>query len=327
MNSKNFGGEISMNREKKLHWYKKICAFVVIYYVTFITGTVSAGVGTTGAQFLKIGPSARALGMAGSFGAVADDVYAIHFNPSGLVQLNKEEVSMTYLKYFEDVNYGYIGYAKPSEKDALGFALTYLVVSNIEGRATDTEVADRLFNAKDIALSLAYAKKEPFSESLPNLNLGGNLRFISSEIDSNIAYTISADVGAYYIPLDKLSLSVVLQNISFGIKYKNDTDMLPLNLKLAAAYKIKENFMLASDIDAYLIDTKFYVSIGTEFLPIKQLLLRLGYRYGYDTESLGSIVGLGVGLGFRIWNFGLDYSFVPFGELGDTHRISFSIKF
>ncbi|MFQ3675883.1 MAG: PorV/PorQ family protein [Endomicrobiia bacterium] len=287
----------------------------------------TAGVGTTGAQFLKIGPSARALGMGGTFGAVSDDVYAIHFNPSGLCQLNKDEVSMTYLKYFGDVNYGFVGYAKPSERNVLGFALTYLVVDKIEARQSDTLQADRLFNAKDIALTFAYAKKEPLGINLSNLDLGGNLRLITSEIDSNIAYTMSLDIGAYYIPMEKLSLALVLQNISWGIKYKDVSDMLPLNLKLAGAYKVKENLILSSDIDTYLIDSKFYISLGGEFFPIKQLALRLGYRYGYDTASLGSIVGLGVGLGFRIWNFGLDYAFVPFGELGDTHRVSFTIKF
>jgi hypothetical protein len=301
------------------------------YFILFLCGTflflnnLKAGVGTTGGQFLKIGPSARALGMAGSFGAVSDDVYAIHFNPAGMTQVNKEEISMTYLKYFEDVNYGFIGYVKPSEKNFLGFGLTYLIVNNIEARSSDT-TEYRLFNAKDIAFTFAYAKKGLVS-SLPNLNLGWNLRLITSEIDSNSAYTMSADIGAYYVPVEKLSLALVLQNISWGIKYKEETDMLPLNLKFAAGYKVKENLLLASDIDAYLIDTKFYGSLGIEFFPIKQLVLRTGYKYGYDTASLGSVVGLGAGLGFRIWNFGLDYAFVPFGELGDTHRVSFSIKF
>lgn len=313
-----------MNNDKVCK--KKKIYFLFISYFSFFT-LLNAGVGTTGAQFLKIGPSARALGMAGAFGAIADDVYAIHFNPSGLVQLNKEEISMTYLKYFEDVNYGFIGYAKPSQNNVLGFSLTYLIVDKIEARLTDTSTPDRLFNAKDIALTVAYAKKDFFKEHLPNLNLGTNLRLINSEIDSNVAYTMSADVGAYYIALDKLSLALVLQNISWGIKYKDVTDNLPLNLKFAVGYKMKENLILASDIDAYLIDSKFYVSIGGEFLPIKQVVLRAGYRYGYDIESLGSLVGLSGGLGFRIWNFRLDYAFVPFGELGDTHRVTFTIMY
>jgi len=307
---------------------KKSLFVIMLACFSLLVGTLfSGGVGTTGAQFLKIGPSARALGMAGSFGAVADDVYAIHFNPSGLVQLSKEEVSMTYLRYFEDVNYGFVGYAKPSDKEVLGFGLTYLIVDKIEARTLDTSSPDRLFNAKDIALTFAYAKKDVFSKSLPNLNLGGNARLITSEIDSKVAYTMSVDIGAYYVPLDKLSLAMVLQNISWGIKYVDETDMLPLNLKLASAYKVLENLVLASDIDAYLIDTKFYASLGVEYSPIKYLILRAGYRYGYDTASLGSLVGLGAGLGFRIWNVGLDYSFVPFGDLGDTHRISLGIKF
>ena len=41
-------------------------------------------VGTTAAQFLKIGVGARAIGMGGAFVAVADDATAIYWNPAGI---------------------------------------------------------------------------------------------------------------------------------------------------------------------------------------------------------------------------------------------------
>jgi hypothetical protein len=314
--------------KKRKIFYNQIWSIKLLFFsFNFIILTsLYSGVGTTGGQFLKIGPSARALGMSGSFGAVCDDIFAIHYNPAGLVQLNTQGLAMTYLRYFEDVNYGFVGYAKPSETDAIGFGLTYLIVDKIEARSGDTELPSGFFNAEDVAVTIAYAKKEPF-KTLPKINFGGSLRLITSEIENYRGYTVSADLGAYYVPVDKLSLALVVQNISYGIKYNEETDMLPLNLKFASAYKMKENLLLASDIDTYLIDTKFYASVGIEFLPIKQLLLRVGYRYGYDTASLGSIVGLGVGIGFKIWNFGLDYAFVPFGDLGNTHRISFGMRF
>jgi hypothetical protein len=57
------------------------------------------------------------------------------------------------------------------------------------------------------------------------------------------------------------------------------------------------------------------------------MTLRAGYRFGYDTASLGGTVGLSAGFGFKIWDVDMDYAFVPFGELGDTHRVSFIGKF
>ena len=40
-----------------------------------------AKVGTTGAQFLELGVSARAMGMAEAFTAVSDDISSVYYNP------------------------------------------------------------------------------------------------------------------------------------------------------------------------------------------------------------------------------------------------------
>ena len=312
---------------KKINLNYLTIIYLLTHLLTYsLTQPLYAGVGTTGAQFLKIGPSARALGMAGAFGAVADDLYALHFNPSGLAQMSQEEASATYLRYFADINYGFIGYARPTKIGAVGFGFTYLIIDDIEKRDVDETLLGK-FNAKDQAITFAYAKKNPFPQLLDGLDLGGNIRYIQSEIDQTLAYTASLDLSAMYSPAEKIKTSLAVQNISWGIKFKEETDQLPLNLKVAGAWSPIDELTIACDLDEYLIDSKFYASLGAEYWPIKQLAIRAGYKYGYDTESLGSLVGLGAGLGFRLWNLGLDYAFVPFGELGDTHRITFLIKF
>lgn len=305
--------------------------FVSVFFTIYclLPTTCYSGVGTTGAQFLKITPSARASGMADAFGAVADDVFAIYSNPSGLVKLEKAELGVTYLSYFADVNFGYIAYANPETKaGSFGFSLTYLIVDKIEKRVGDTTDKISDFNAKDIALTIAYAKKDALPSLMENLSLGGSLKMISSEIDQTIGYTAALDLAADYSPAEKLNTTLAIQNISPGLKFNEVTDNLPLNLKLAGAYSVSDDIKVALDINQYLIDTKFYASLGGEYwLADKKFALRLGYKYGYDTASLGSIVGLAAGMGFRIWGAGLDYAFVPFGDLGNTHRVTFGMKF
>lgn len=272
--------------------------------------------------------------MAGAFSAVSDDVYALWFNPAGLVQLEKNEVTATYLRYFADINFGFLGYVQPDTiaGGPLGVGLTYLIVDKMEARgATEPQSGydepERYFNAKDIALTLAYAKKNPVPQLLDGLHIGGNLKLITSEIDQTVAYTLAIDIAAMYSPIQKLNTAVVIQNISWGIRFKDETDPLPLNLKIAVAARPTEKLTVGFDIDEYIIDQKLYLSLGAEYWVIEKLALRCGYKYGYDTSSLGSIVGLSAGLGFRMWNFGVDYAFVPFGELGDTHRVTLYIKF
>ncbi len=311
---------------------KKNYFIFLIFTFQFLVSNLFSGVGTTTAQFLKIVPSARAAAMAGSFAAISDDVYSIHFNPSGLSELQKTQVAFTYLKYFADVNYGFLGYATPNTKfGSIGFGLTYLIVDNIEARTAIEQSSgfnepERYFNAKDQSFIFSYAKRNSFPNLLEGVNLGGNLRLIQSEIDQVVGYTLSLDLAAMYSPLEKIKTALVIQNISFGMKFREETDLLPLDIKFAFLYKPIEKLNLVCDIDEYIIDTKFYVSFGVEYWVIKNLALRSGYRFGYDSESLGKIAGFSCGLGFCIWNINLDYAFVPFGILGDTHRVSIIIK-
>ncbi|OGS17573.1 MAG: hypothetical protein A2219_01335 [Elusimicrobia bacterium RIFOXYA2_FULL_50_26] len=292
-----------------------------------LSSTLFAAAGTTGAQFLKINPSARAAGMAGAFSAVADDVFAIYANPAGLSQLKKAEIAATYISYFADVKYGFIGYASQvRDIGVFGFGYTYLLVDQIEKRDVDeTKLGD--FNAKDTSITVAYGRNDAIPSVMEGVSVGGSLKVISSEIDQTIAYTGALDLAAMFSPAEKFKATLAIQNISAGIKFKEVTDKLPLNVKLGAAYEASPNLTVAADIDEYLFDNKFYGSVGGEYLPVEKLALRAGYRIGYDTASLGQTVGLSIGFGVRIWSAGLDYAFVPFGDLGDTHRVSFLAKF
>jgi len=306
---------------------KKILAAVVTVVVA--GGSLFAGgVGTTGAQFLKIGPSARALGMGGAFGAIADDVYGLYFNPSGIAAMEKTEVSATYLKYFAEITYTYLGFVNPNTQfGAIGLGITNLGITDIERRDADTVAAIDTFGATDMAITLAWAKKNAVPGLLKDTSLGVSLKSITSKIDTKSAGAIALDLAATHKVSKKLNTALVIQNVSGGIKFDKESDPLPLNVKLAGAYKFNEKALAAVDLDQGISDGKMYASLGGEYWIVKQFAVRLGYKYGYSTATLGSTVGLGVGIGFRMWEAGLDYAFVPFGDLGDTHRVSLSYRF
>jgi hypothetical protein len=293
-----------------------------------LSASLYAGVGTTGAQFLKIGPSARALAMGGAFGAVSDDVYGLYFNPSGIANAERTEISATYISYFADISYAYAGFVKPDTKmGAIGLAITNVGVSNIERRTADTAEAIDKFGATDMAITLAWAKKDAVPQMIKDTSLGASLKVISSKLDTKSASAFAIDLAATHKVSEKVTTALVIQNISGGIKFDQVSDPLPLNLKLAGALKLNEKALVALDLDQGISDSKLYASLGAEYWVVKQLALRVGYKYGYATSNLGTTVGLGVGIGFRMWECGLDYAFVPFGDLGDTHRVSLSYRF
>jgi len=50
-------------------------------------------------------------------------------------------------------------------------------------------------------------------------------------------------------------------------------------------------------------------------------------RYRSTTKELEGIAGITAGVGFRFRDYCIDYAWTPYGQLGDTHRMSLSMKF
>jgi hypothetical protein len=67
-------------------------------------------VGTTAAQFLKLGVGARAIALGGAFAAEATDLSALYWNPSGLANLQGSAVQMAYTQYLADIDYNYAAF-------------------------------------------------------------------------------------------------------------------------------------------------------------------------------------------------------------------------
>src|SRR6202142_2086172 len=95
----------------------------------------SSDVGTSGAEFLKIGPGARPAGMGEAFTGVADDIHAIYWNPAGLGTLKTAEITGMHMQYFQSIQYEFAAFAYPTKENGTwGFATTNLHTDNIDRR-------------------------------------------------------------------------------------------------------------------------------------------------------------------------------------------------
>ena len=74
-------------------------------------------------------------------------------------------------------------------------------------------------------------------------------------------------------------------------------------------------------------DTQGEFDVGAEVTPRRFFSLRLGYRYQIQRPDLGSLADFSAGIGLRGKNMSIDYAFVPLGDLGQTHRLSFNLRF
>lgn len=292
----------------------------------FAATSFAGGVGTTGAQFLKIGTGARAVGMGGAFSAVAEGPDAIYWNPAGLAVQTDKQATATYIKYFEGINIGYFGYTQPMFGHGVaGAGVNYLTVGDMDKRAGDTDVRDGTFSASDMALNLAWAGGIGHGVSV-----GANVKYIKQTIDADSAQSYAIDVAALYAtPVEKLTAGLGVFNVGSKVKFIDEEDPLPLDVRLGFAYRMltDDALIVAADADDYINDSRVYSKLGVEYTYRNMVSVRAGYTFGRDSSKLGGSTGLGTGIGVKVWNIKLDYAFVPFGELTDTHWVSISAKF
>jgi len=294
-------------------------------------GAYASGAGTTAAPFLKAAMSPRAVAMAGAFSALADDSGAVFVNPAGLAQFDETEAALDFSTYLQDAKMGNLSYAGMAGGNRFGFGATFMTVGGIEKRGLTDSVGAvpelGTFDASDMAVTLAYAKKDVSPELMPRLDGGFALKFIRSAIDTKTAFAVAVDAGVIYRATEKMKLSMAIQNLGTKMKFVDESDPLPLNLRAGALFKASEKLNLAVELNEYLQDEKFYPSVGAEYWFRDALALRGGYKFGYDTANLGAEVGLSLGFGVKVKGLGVDYAFLPFGDLGTIHRFGVWMQF
>lgn len=292
--------------------------------------------GTTSATFLKLGIGSRAVGMAGAYTALADDMTALYWNPAGLAQLRRQEMHLTHNESFEDLRHDFAGYARPlANGDVIAGALYgFYTPKDIERRSGLNEDdpfepitgIEGLFQSYDIAGHAAWAR---FIK--PGIAVGAGLKVLQQTIDDTSAYAAAADLGALYLsPSLPLSIGFAAQHMGTPVKFINKAYDLPFTLRLGGAWRWNRRLTTTVDLSKS-IDNYPFAAAGAEYAPIEMMRLRAGYRYRWNGLELGDLSGFSGGIGFNVNMSGsdvrFDYAFMPYGVLGNAHRFSISVCF
>lgn len=78
------------------------------------------------AAYLKMGVGARALGMGSAFVGISDDSTAAFWNPAGLAQMNRREITTMHAALSFDRKYNYANYVTPLPRTGGVLGLSYL---------------------------------------------------------------------------------------------------------------------------------------------------------------------------------------------------------
>jgi len=285
--------------------------------------TADAGsVGTNRAEFLLIGAGARPASMGEAFTAVADDVNTISYNPAGLGTVKDIQFTLMHNEWIDDIGYEYAGFAYCLGRlGTAGLELKYLHTADITGRGVNgKETAN--FSVYSLAATLAYGKK-----LAENLSVGSNIKLIQEKIEEEEAVSAALDLGVLFgidFSNNRLQIGVSVQNIGPETKFVEKNEPMPLNMKVGTAYRLLENSLLLA-VDGNISEyAGTYLNAGAEYKFIDIASARIGYKSDSALESAARF-NVGLGIGWKDYSF--DYTFVPFDDLGQTHRFAVMAKF
>jgi len=279
----------------------------------------------SGAAFLKIDTGARPTAMGGAYTALADDVNALYYNPGGLGNLRQRELGATHTKWLMNTTFDFLGYAHPLKKGTFGLGVTRLSIGGHEGRDANRQ-ATSSYDASDTAYTIGYSRRLAGRTSM-----GGNFKYLQSRIGDYSASAVAFDAGALHqfggMPL---ALGVSVLNMGKGMTYLDQTDPLPLTLSLGAAYRLGGMFQVTTDIRHDVYDKQTSLGFGTEYALMPRFSIRAGYTSFASRNfggAAGAIGGFGGGFGLKLGRYRADYTFTPFGALGNAQRLSLGARF
>ncbi|MBN1595750.1 PorV/PorQ family protein [candidate division FCPU426 bacterium] len=293
-------------------------------------------IGKVGGSELKIGLGPRAVAMGEAFVAMADDWNATAWNPAGLAQIEGYQAGFMHNIYLEETSMEYLGYAQNLFEGAgIGANFMFLnfgTLDKVEIRNDLPEITGE-FTPTVFTFALGYGQWV-----FPAMSVGGNIKFISQNIDTESYSAIAVDVAALF-KLDHLGANgfkagLAIQNLGSTL---GDAS-LPMNAKAGLAYaapftiSTQDIWNVLLDINLPFGDVNYTsANVGTEYWFSNIVAARVGYKIK-DTGDLGGVTGLTAGLGAKVpmgqtTALHLDYALLSFGDLGMTHQISISAAF
>ena len=268
--------------------------------------------GTASFSFLKLQSSVRAAALGNTFVAIADDPSAAILNPAGLTQIESRSLQIAYNSWLIGSGYSNGIYALPLGKyGAVGGSITYLNFGDIaETSRLLPGGTGRNFGSSGTMYVLSYGY-----ELNPSLSLGMAIKSIQQNIDQSTETAMAYDAGFIW---DSPA------NIKFGGAVQNIGNALPTKTALGLSSKFLDNRLLLAGEASIPSDNSTVYHFGVEYQIVPFLTFRGGFKTRSEEKAGGN---LSLGLGFD-WNgFKVDYAYIPYEALGDTHKVGLRFRF
>jgi len=248
----------------------------------------------------QISPGAKQIALSHSTVALANDVFAVFNNPSGIAQQNWREIGI----YYSPSPFGL-------SKLANGAAVYHEPTSIGSFSVALTNYGFELYRETSFILAYAYNLTNSFffgfSATYNNLTIEkyGN--------DNAISFSLSA---LSYLT-DNLRIGLMIDNVS-RTSYGDEKDQIPVIMDFGFSYNLLNSVTFNTAIQKEL-DRKASVRVGVDYEIISYINLRLGAMNEPSSFSAG------VGINYSL--FEIDYALFNHQDLGFTHQMGVIIQF
>jgi len=311
-------------------------------------------VGTTAAQFLKIGVGARALGMGAAQAAMQDDISMLYWNNAALARMRTTgELTFNHASWLADINYDFAaGVMRIGDAGVLGVSVIALGVPEDLVRTVDFPEGDgQRWSASALSLGVTWAMS-----LTDRFSAGVTAKYVHESIWNSSAGGFALDIGTLYVTeIEGLSLGASISNFGTKMKlegrdlyfnntpggtggpqnipseYRTESFDLPLTFRIGVAYDILrdgEGIRWTAALDAtHPNDNTEYVNSGMEVAWREIVFARIGYKSLFLRDSEQGLT-FGAGVHYSILAgtaVKFDYAYADYGRLTGVHYFSLGL--
>jgi len=309
-------------------------------------------IGTSVANFLKIGVGARAMGMSGAYVALADEASGLYWNPGALPFSSGNQFIIQQNQWLVESNLYFVGTTyRLFPQVVLGASMYYFSSGLMEETTLQKpEGTGREFDANDIAFGLTYSQK-----ITNRFSTGATVKYIRETLDTETSSTVAFDIGSIFVTnfFNEMRIGMSLSNLGgkmqlagsgLSVDYQSDPDAntkvvnanlnteayeIPLYFRFGVAtdlYKRRDELRWTMAVEA--MDSRDFthrISLGTEIAIMERYFLRTGYKFNSEEEDWA------VGAGARFWLSGmklnLGYTYQNYGHFDGVQFFTFTFEY
>ena len=302
---------------------KKTALLIMVALMVFTIEGLAAKK-TDNYNFFRISPFARADGMADAFGSVSDGSFGLYYNPAGLSSVLGYEFQLSYINWFSDINYYYVGLINPDpvlEWGKIGLAFSMYNVQGLTNESLMSRVNTYGEKHEEFSLTTYAVTLASAYDVTDEFAFGFKLEVTSEYVKEFKASNNVFDLGLLYRIINDdnyLRIGVVLTGTGTNLKSPNSGLEAPVNVR----FGISDEFVLGGNnrilIAAETIipsGDKIQYNVGAECWISETYGIRGGYKFGANNAPA-------FGVGFRQEAFEIDYAFSSYEDIGSTHKVS-----